>query len=101
MGFKRLYQQILSSQDPLLTPIISVGLILITALVSWWIYNFVINRFERRYKDRPFFQKNAQVFSLLKKAGHSSIIILAGVGLMLNVSRAIGRNAQNGQTGQV
>ena len=76
------YQELLFHQDPVLNSMINVLLIFVTAAVAWWIFNFVIRRLEKRYQERPFVQRNRQLFTLIRKAGHYTILILVGVGLI-------------------
>ncbi|MCD4716541.1 MAG: mechanosensitive ion channel family protein, partial [Desulfobacterales bacterium] len=46
-----------------------------------------LRRLRKKYHDRPFFEKNEQIFILIKRAGHYSILILVGIGL-LNLYKA-------------
>lgn len=80
--FKRLYPGGLSQQDPILNGIINILLIVLIATIGWWIFNLAIGRLEKRYKGHPFFQKNNRFFTLIKKAGHYTILVLVGVGLV-------------------
>ena len=80
--FRDLYRQFLGHQDPFLNAIIHVFLIFITAVVVWWVFNLILKRLEKRYQDHPFFQKNNQLFPLLKRAGNYSILIMVGIGLI-------------------
>ena len=76
--FIRLYQRV--SEDPwtYLMPVIKlVAIVAVTALV-WWIFNLTIKRIEKRYGTSPFFEKNAGVFKLFRRAGHFCIMLLAG-----------------------
>ena len=61
-----------------------IAAILAGGFVVWWIFNFVINRFEKRYKARPLFEKNEKIIALIKKAGHYTILILMGVAFLKN-----------------
>ncbi|MBN2124978.1 MAG: mechanosensitive ion channel [Deltaproteobacteria bacterium] len=76
------YNRFLTSQQPVIHALIHLFLILATAVVAWWIFNGVIRRIRKRYEERPFFQKNPQFFLFLRKAGHYTIILLAGIGLV-------------------
>jgi len=80
--FKGIYRKIISYQGPTLYAILNVLLIFAAAAIGWWLFNFVLGRLEKRYHDLPFFQKNPQSFRLIRKAGHYSIAILVGVGLI-------------------
>ncbi|UCF58011.1 MAG: mechanosensitive ion channel [Deltaproteobacteria bacterium] len=79
---KDTYQKLLSHQNPVLNSIINVLLIFVTASIAWWVFNFVIGRLEKRYQEHPFVQKNRQFFILIRKAGHYTIMILVGIGLI-------------------
>jgi small-conductance mechanosensitive channel len=80
--FKGKYRELLLHQDPLLNSIINVLLIFVVAAAAWWIFNFVIRKLEKKYQEHPFFQKNRQFFALIRKAGHYTILILVGIGLI-------------------
>ena len=77
-----LYRQFLGHQDPLLIAIIHILLIIITAAVVWWVFNFILRRVEKRYQEHLFFQKNNQLFPLLKRAGNYTILVMSGIGLI-------------------
>jgi MscS family membrane protein len=79
---KRLDQCFLSQTDPLLATIIHILAVLALAVIAWWSFNVVVRRFEKKYHDRPFFEKNERIFILIKRAGHYSILILVGIGLI-------------------
>ncbi|MDY7036454.1 MAG: mechanosensitive ion channel family protein [Thermodesulfobacteriota bacterium] len=79
---KKIGQQFSSLHDPALNPIINVLLIFAVAAISWWIFNGVMRRFEKRYQEQPFFHKNKNFFILIRRAGHYSIMILVGIGLL-------------------
>jgi small-conductance mechanosensitive channel len=77
-----LYRQFFEQQDPFLNAIINVLVIFITAVVVWWVFNLILRRAEKRYQEHPFFQKNSQLFFLLKKSGNYTILIMVGIGLI-------------------
>ncbi len=79
---QNLYQQYFVQQGPTLEYVIRVLLIFVTATVAWWVFNFVVKRLEKRYRERTFFQRNRLFFPLIRKAGHYSILILLGIGLV-------------------
>jgi len=79
---QNLYQQYFVQQGPTLEYVIRVLLIFVTATVAWWVFNFVVRRLEKRYRERTFFQRNRLFFPLIRKAGHYSILILLGIGLV-------------------
>ncbi|MBW2119213.1 MAG: mechanosensitive ion channel family protein [Deltaproteobacteria bacterium] len=70
-----------------MNPLIHILIILVSAGLSWWIFSAVLRRLKKKYHDRPFFEKNEQIFVLIKRAGHYSILILVGIGL-LNLYKA-------------
>jgi len=72
-------EQILAHQESILVVMSQLVLIFVLFIVAWWIFNRVVKRVEKKVKDRPFFQKNEPFFRLLKKAGHYTILIVAGV----------------------
>jgi small conductance mechanosensitive channel len=87
-GFlKEFYNQIFPHSGTSLNPAIHIPIILVSAAIAWWIFNAVIGRLKKKYHDRPFFEKNEQIFILIKRAGHYSILILVGIGL-LNLYKA-------------
>ena len=79
---RQLYVQIFSDPGPLAESIIHVLAILVLAGIAWWILDIVVGKLEKKYHARPFFEKNDSFFKLLKRAGHYSILILSGVGLI-------------------
>jgi len=56
--------------------------ILITAAVVWWVFHLILRRTEKRYQNHPFFQKNSQLFPLLRRAGNYTILVMVGIGLV-------------------
>ncbi len=79
---KSFYPQTFLNPDTLLNAIIYVLAVFIFAALAWWIFNKVMGRLKKKYQDRPFFEKNDRVFILVKQAGHYSILILGGIGLL-------------------
>jgi len=76
-----LYQQFLAHKGPILDNVIKVVVILVLASIAWWIFNKILKILKKRGMERPFFQKNEDIFVLIKKAGHYTIVILVGVSL--------------------
>ncbi len=85
--FGEFYNQIFPHSGTSLNPAIHIPIILVSAAIAWWIFNAVIGTLKKKYHDRPFFEKNEQIFILIKRAGHYSILILVGIGL-LNLYKA-------------
>ncbi len=79
---QNLYQKYFVQQGLTLEYVIKVFLILITATVAWWIFNLIMRRVEKRFREQSFFQKNRLFFPLIRKAGHYTILILLGIGLV-------------------
>jgi small-conductance mechanosensitive channel len=84
-----LYQKIFLQQGLTIEYVVKVFFILVTAAVAWWIFNFIMSRIEKRYREQSFFQKNRLFFPLIRKAGHYTILILLGIGLVDLVHVAI------------
>jgi len=80
--FKRYYDQIFSDPQQLLNMTIRVSAILVAAAIGWWIFNAITKKIRKKYHDRPFFKNNDQIFFLIKRAGHYSILALAGIWLV-------------------
>lgn len=80
--FKRYYDQIFSDPQQLLNLTIRVSAILVAAAIAWWIFNAITKKIRNKYLDRPFFKNNDQIFFLIKRAGHYSILALAGIWLV-------------------
>jgi len=76
--FKEYYQAVVSHSEELLNAAVYILAIFIVGAISWWIFNMVMNRLEKKYRERPFFEKNRRLFFLLKRAGHYCILIAAG-----------------------
>jgi len=72
--FKRYYDQIFSDPQQLLNMTIRVSAILVAAAIAWWIFNAITKKIRNKYHDRPFFKNNDQIFFLIKRAGHYSIL---------------------------
>lgn len=80
--FQKYYDQIFSDPGPLLNSVLFVLAILLCAALAWLIFNAILKRLKKRYRDRAFVERNEQIFLILKRAGHYSILILVGIGLL-------------------
>lgn len=80
--FRRYYNQIFSDPQQLLNLTIRVLAILVAAAIAWWIFNAITKKIRKKYHDRPFFKNNDHLFFLIKRAGHYSILALAGIWLV-------------------
>ena len=81
-SFAELFQQFIIHQDSTINTIINFVVIIVVVVIAWWVFNLVLGRFEKRYREKNFFQKNKQFFSLIKKTGHYIILILIGISLI-------------------
>ena len=88
-ALENLYQKYLVQQGLRIEYIITVVLILITAAIAWWVFDLIVRRFKKRYGERPFFQKNRLFFPLVRKAGHYTILIWVGIGLVSLIHASI------------
>ncbi|MDY7032054.1 MAG: mechanosensitive ion channel family protein [Thermodesulfobacteriota bacterium] len=77
-----LKDRFMMDQEAYLNAALPIAAILAGGFIVWWVFNFVINRFEKRYKTRPLFEKNEKIIALIKKAGHYTILILMGVAFL-------------------
>ena len=80
--FRKYYNQIFSDPQQLLNFTIQVLAILFAATIVWWIFNVITKKIRNKYRDRPFFKNNDQLFFLVKRAGHYAIIALTGIWLV-------------------
>ena len=78
----KLYQKYFVQQGLTLEYVTKVLLIFITATIAWWIFNLIVRRLEKRYREHVFVQKNRLFFRLIRKAGHYTILILVGISLV-------------------
>jgi small-conductance mechanosensitive channel len=79
---RKYYNQIFSDPQHLLNLTIQVLAILIAATIAWWILNVFTKKIRNKYQDRPFFKNNDQLFFLVNRAGHYSILALTGIWLV-------------------
>ena len=86
-GLDRFYKDIFSQQETFLHSLAIVFAMFASAIVAWWVFNFVTGKMEKRYASLTFFEKNDGIFPLVRRAGHYSILILLGTGL-LNLMQA-------------
>lgn len=76
---KGLYAQFALHDDPVVNSIINVLLIIIAGLFALWIFNLIMRHLNKRYCEQPFLKANENIFKLIRKAGHSVILILTGI----------------------
>ena len=80
--FTEYYQEVISHSEMFLNAAVYILSIFTAGAIAWWIFNMVMNRLEKKYRDRPFFRKSRRLFFLLKRAGHYCILIAAGTALI-------------------
>ena len=80
--FERLYQDLISHPESIVSSIISISAIFLSAAIAWWIFNAIVRKLERKYHDRVFLEKGDSIFILVKRAGHYTILILVGIVLV-------------------
>ena len=80
--FKEYYDKIVSNPEQFMNAAVYVLALFAVGAVAWWIFNLVMNRLEKKYSERPFFQKSRRLFFLLKRAGHYCILIATGTALI-------------------
>ena len=76
------YPDFLFFQNPIWNTITNMVLLLVMGTVLWCVFSFVIKRLDKMYPQRPFFQKNRQFISLLRKSGYCAILFLMVIGLV-------------------
>ena len=80
--FTEYYQEIVSNPEKFLNADVYILAIFAVGAEAWWIFNVVMKRLEKKYGERPFFEKNRRLFFLLKRAGHYCILVAAGAALI-------------------
>jgi small-conductance mechanosensitive channel len=81
-ALKGFYPNFTLHHDPLINSAANVLIILLLGLASWWVLNFIVSRLERRKENSPFLKASENIFTLIKKAGHSVIYLMVGAGLI-------------------
>ncbi|MEJ2025396.1 MAG: hypothetical protein P8Y00_10365, partial [Deltaproteobacteria bacterium] len=71
-------ETLLSSPQPYVKEGLYGILILVIAALVWAIFNRIVTRFEKRYRDHPVLGKKGELFQVIKKGGHYCILILVG-----------------------
>ncbi len=74
-----LKEQFISNQEAYWNTGAFIIAILVCTAIVWWIFNTVIKRFEKKYRDNGLFEKNDHIFTLIRRVGHHTILILMGV----------------------
>ncbi len=77
-----IYHKIMANPKVYLMPAILFVGVFVVAAILWWVFNIALGRAKKRLEKRPFFQRNDYIFPLIKKAGHYTILIIAGARLL-------------------
>lgn len=88
-SLKNLYGQLTIHNDPTINSILNITIIIIVGFLIWWVFNTVVSRFHKKLGNRPFFKENSNFFKIIKKAGHSVIIVMIGIGIINYISASI------------
>ncbi|MBW1731285.1 MAG: mechanosensitive ion channel [Deltaproteobacteria bacterium] len=80
--FNQIYHRVVSNPQVYLVPVVRVVGVFVVASIAWWVLNMVVATMKKRLGQRPFFQRNDYIFPLTRRAGHYSILILAGAKLV-------------------
>ena len=81
-SLKNLYGQLTIHNDPTINSILNITIIIIVGFLIWWVFNTVVSRFHKKLGNRPFFKENSNFFKIIKKEGHSVIIVMIGIGII-------------------
>lgn len=80
--YTELYEKLFVNQNPFIHSMLKIFFIFVLGLLLWWIFNFFISNAKKAYAEKPFFKKNQNVFPIIKKAGHYSILIFIGINVI-------------------
>ncbi len=86
--FEQFYQQVFSHPGLIINSIVRILAIFLSAAAAWWVLNLITGKLERKYRDSVLFERSHTIFILVKRAGHYSILLLVGIGL-LNAFQAL------------
>jgi small-conductance mechanosensitive channel len=74
----RAIDSIFSNPEPFVKDGIYALIILVIAALAWAVFNRIVARFEKRYRDHPVLGKKGKIFQVIRKGGHYCILILLG-----------------------
>lgn len=74
----RIIDTIFSRAHPYAREGIYALIILLVAALAWFIFNRVVARLEKRYREHPVLGKKREIFQVIRKGGHYCILILLG-----------------------
>ncbi|MCD6304709.1 MAG: mechanosensitive ion channel [Deltaproteobacteria bacterium] len=80
--FEETYNRFMVDPERFVMGTLHVLGIFIAGAVAWWLINLIIRRMEKRFEDRPFFQKSERVFPLIRRAGHYTVFLFVGLSLI-------------------
>jgi small-conductance mechanosensitive channel len=79
---KKYGEQILTDPEKMISTALYVAALIVGAFAAWWVVHLVTRRLEKRVKDRPVFEKNRQIFAIVRRAGHYLILFLLGMAVL-------------------
>jgi len=82
MPFKETYDQFMADPERFVMGALHVLGIFIAGAVAWWLISLIIRRMEKRFENRPFFQKSDRFFPLIRRAGHYAVFLFVGMSLI-------------------
>jgi small-conductance mechanosensitive channel len=81
-AMERIYHLTFAHPDPFVRTGVHLLTLVLGAALTWWIFNGLVSRLEKRYRTHPFFEKNEKIFLLIKRGGHYAILFLTLVTLV-------------------
>ncbi len=77
--FSKIIKDIIANPGSLLQSAILIIIVICSVFVTWWAFNLVIRKSEKKLRKRSFFSDNDAIFILIRRMGHYSIMIIAGL----------------------
>jgi small-conductance mechanosensitive channel len=74
----RMIEMIFSDPQPFVKEAFYGVIILLIAGLAWAVFNRVISRIEKRYRDHPILGETGKIFQVIRRGGHYCILILLG-----------------------
>ncbi len=76
------YDKVLKDPWPLLNAAFHLLGIFVAASLAWWILNKLLAKLKKRYEGTQFFLKNEIFFTLIRRAGHFSILLVTAIWIL-------------------
>ncbi len=74
----RAIETVFSKPQPFVKEGFYALIILLIAALAWGVFNRVVARFEKQYREHPVLGKKGRIFQVIRKGGHYCILILLG-----------------------